>query len=319
MQFTPKYFNPALPPDTVGERVARRFVDPDGTVSLYLYDARIVLALNVALATGRPLLLAGEPGCGKTSLARNAAKVLGWWYYQQTVSSRTEASDLLWEFDALRRLNDAYVQNRNVLPDGYYVEPGRLWWALAPASAAMRGMTVLEHGEYRLEDPGEPGPMNAAVVLIDEIDKAEPDVPNDLLEVLDTRSFKVRDRPIVPTRTHSLIIMTTNGERDLPGAFQRRCVTYRFPEPTADWFVAVGRRWHPNRPAADLQAIAERLMASRGRAQAAGHRLPGTAEYLDALKAFWELGLTVESAEWKAVESCVFEKQATLDQSRAGG
>ena len=317
MQFTPKHFNPAKSGKSSGERITCRFKDAKGEVSsLYVYEPRIVLALNVALAAGRPLLLAGEPGCGKTTLARNVAKVLGWWYHQQTVSSRTQASDLLWEFDTLRRLNDAYVRHRDVLDDGYYVEPGCLWWALAPESAAMRGMAAMEHEKYRLKNPGESGSTNAAVVLIDEIDKAEPDVPNDLLEILDTRSFKVRDEPIAATRERSLVILTTNGERDLPGAFQRRCVTYRFPEPDAAWFVEVANRWHPDQPAADKQAVAQRLVDSRAKARQAGHRLPGTAEYLDALKAFWDLGLSVDSPDWQELERCVFEKQATLDQPR---
>lgn len=319
MQFLRKHFDPAPVGEALpGDRVSCRFEDADGRVSLYVYDPRLILALNVALAARRPLLLAGEPGCGKTSLARNVAKVLGWWYYQQTISSRTQAADLLWEYDALRRLNDAYVRDRDVLPDHCYVVPGALWWALAPDSAAVRGWAGIPE-DHRLNDPGEAGAHNHALILLDEIDKADPDVPNDLLEILDTRSFAVKDAPIKATRERTLVILTTNGERELPGAFLRRCVTYRFPDPDAAWFGQVAARWLPDGDPKHHGDVAERLMAARKRAHAAGHRMPGTAEYLDALRAFADLGLTVDSDEWREVERCVFDKAIALDAPQGGG
>lgn len=318
MQFERRHFDPARRGDALpGNRVACRFEGgPNGT-SLYVYDEPLILAINVALATRRPLLLAGEPGCGKSSLARNIAKVLDWWYYQQTVSSRTQASELLWEFDALRRLNDAYVRDRDILPEPCYVEPGALWWALAPQTARVRGWAGID-AAHHLVDPGEPGQEDRAVILIDEIDKAEPDVPNDLLEILDTRSFRIKDQPIRATRDRTLVVLTTNGERELPGAFLRRCVTYRFPEADATWFVEVARRWFPAGDPARQHAVAERLMDARARAERAGLRLPGTAEYLDALSALEELGLAVDGEAWRVVERCVFEKAVSREGGLAG-
>lgn len=230
MQFQRKHFDPAPVGEVLADgHVSCRFEDADGRVSLYVYDPRLILALNVALAARRPLLLAGEPGCGKTSLARNVAKVLGWWYYQQTVSSRTQAADLLWEYDALRRLNDAYVRDRDVLPDHCYVQPGALWWAMAPDTAAVRGWAALPDA-YHLADPGEPGAHNHALILLDEIDKAEPDVPNNLLVPLGSFELQVPGRDDVVTvapERRPLVCITSNEEREMPPAFLRRCVAVR--------------------------------------------------------------------------------------------
>lgn len=319
MDFKRTFFDPGPRGQSLPDKlVACRFDIAPGDTSLYVYDESLVLALNVALATRRPLLLAGEPGCGKTTLARNVAKVLGWWYYQQTVSSRTQATDLLWEFDALRRLNDAYMRHRNILPDHCYIEPGQLWWALAPDSAAVRGWPQIGE-EYRLKDPGEAGDHNDAVVLIDEIDKAEPDVPNDLLEILDTRSFRVKDVPVHASRQYTQMILTTNGERELPGAFLRRCVTYRFPDPGTGWFCEVARRWFPDGDPARQKDVADRLMEARRRADKAGQRMPGMAEYLDALHALSELDLQTSDEAWRIVERCVFDKPLGRDTPAIGG
>jgi MoxR-like ATPase len=291
--------------------------------SLYVYDKRVIFAINVALVTRRPLLLAGEPGCGKTTLARNAARVLGWWYYEQVIGSRTQASDLLWEVDAVARLNDASDPARPLRSEFHYVQPGRLWWALAPGSATCRGLETIE-SDYMLTDPGQlvrrdrgresPG----AVVLLDEIDKAEPDVPNDLLEVLDTRAFRVKDLSISRTREHVLVMITTNGERELPAAFLRRCVTYRFADPTADWYVEIANRWYGAEQADLHRAIASRLMDARQQAAEAGQRQPGTAEYRDAVEASSSLGVDPGSAEWEALSRCVFEKHVVLDPTSRG-
>ena len=102
--------------------------------SAYVYNENIILAVNVAIATGRPILVRGSSGCGKSSLAYNVKKVLGWRYYEKVISSRTQARDLLYEVDMLRRLQDAQI--KKLKKDfSSYINPGVLWWAFDPEDA----------------------------------------------------------------------------------------------------------------------------------------------------------------------------------------
>src|SRR4051812_31436010 len=100
----------------------------------YVYPPRAVLAVNVALVTQRPLLVRGPTGCGKSSLAREVARVLGWRLYERVITSRTEARDLLWRFDAVKRLSDAHAKDAKA--EGAYLNPGLLWWAMSHKTAA---------------------------------------------------------------------------------------------------------------------------------------------------------------------------------------
>ncbi len=262
----------------------------DDTRRHFIFAEEAILALNVALATRRPLLVSGEAGSGKTSLARFASAALGRAFYRETVTSRTQASDLLSSFDALQRLSHAQLKNKLQAPQAYVV-PGKLWWAISPKSAAQRGLEAIGD-QTALEDPGT-YPQNEhgkqATLLLDEIDKADPDVPNDLLESLDERSFTVPETGdrITPERDDVLIMLTTNGERELPPAFLRRCVSIELPKPDKRWLIAVAERQFGagKGPFNDdlYDRLAQEVMDLRAIASEQGRRPPSTSEFVDAV------------------------------------
>jgi len=299
--------------------------------SVYVSDDDIVLALKVAVITGRPLLLMGDPGAGKSSLAAYVARNLNWRYYEHVVTARTEATDVLWTFDAVRKLADAsHPQTAGTeLHDEDYVEPGVLWWALDPESARTRGAD-----DPSPRPPAEPNAAlnetrsaRHAVVLLDEIDKADPDVPNALLVPLGSMQFEVaetqrtirlagtEDDTTAPQRGRILLVITTNQERDLPSAFVRRCVVHRLPSPDAPMLVKIAEAHATagGQPLSTSQhalctAVASRLIALREEARNSDRWSPGAAEYLDAVRACIRLGLTVDSPRWSMIERLTLAK-----------
>lgn len=303
MDYVPTFFDPvAAGGDALDGGPSVAYSAGPEPRDTYLYRPRTQLAVNVAMATQRPLLVAGEPGSGKSTLAANVAAVLRRPYYHETITSTIRASDLLWRFDDLRRLNDALIPDKDLQPERHYVEPGSLWWAYDPVTAARRGAdpelpadlvdpgTRPSHGGERDDE--------AAVMLLDEIDKADPDVPNDLLEVLDRQSFTVRETgDRVDARRDVLLIMTTNGERELPPAFMRRCVYLALDPPGRDDFVEIATTKFGHD---DLHApLADEVMTYREAARRLGLREPSTGEYLDALEVCRSLELTPESSSWQ--------------------
>jgi MoxR-like ATPase len=271
----------------------------DGAIYVYK-DERIALAVNVALVTGRPLLLFGRSGTGKSSLARNVAFRMGFRYYETVVTSRTQSRDLLWEVDLLHRLHDAQIKKGKFDPDiTPYLKPGVLWWAFNKESAARRGKTS---GPATVEDPSLQAGGDRAVVLIDEIDKAEPDVPNNLLVPLGSLEFQVEETGVEVKTSRDkapLVFITSNGERELPVAFLRRCIQLELRPPDPADLAQIGNAHFPKKSLDWLHVIATEL--EKARQEAKRKDSVGTAEYLDTVRACVDMGIETSSDEWNAL------------------
>lgn len=287
-KFKKAFFDPDSGPGLKGELPPPEETGDRRDGALYVHDEQghIVLTVNAALATGRPLLIEGPPGSGKSSLAPYVARQLGWWYYERVVTSRTTAQDFLWEFDALQRLSDAQTRGK-MRGRSSYVTPGVLWWVFSPASATQ--VARVARGAASA-DPGQFGPGPQAVLLLDEIDKADPDVPNDLLVPLGSRRFLARDtHQWVEAERNFLLILTTNGERELPSAFLRRCIRLKLEPHEPPQLVEIARRHFGTKWEPLYTQLADWLKHEREAASLRGVREPSTAEYLDAIRAYQEL------------------------------
>ena len=174
----------------------------------YIASKELRSAVNAAITLGRPILIKGEPGTGKTMLAKSIADSLGLDLIVWSVKSTTKAKDGLYVYDTVQRLYDSQFGEAGVSDIARYIHPGRLGEAFAS------------------EEP--------SVLLIDEIDKADVEFPNDLLWELDMMSFYIPEtKETVAAKSVPIVVITSNAEKELPDAFLRRCVFHyiEFPDP----------------------------------------------------------------------------------------
>ena len=261
---------------------------------------------RAALAAERPLLVRGEPGTGKSQLARAAAALLGRAFINTVIFSGSECHELQYHFDEVTRLGKAQILSTlkdagNVeekLAPHHFLSPGVLWWAFDWDGAEKQ----YEHYASYSRIPHQPEgwqPSDGAVLLIDEIDKAEAELPNGLLETLGNGSFTIpyikqaiglsKDSP------PPLVVITTNEERELPDAFVRRCLVLHLSVPNEDealkkWLVERGRIHFKEQCDDEILNSAAVMLIEDRKNVLLDHRVgPGLAEYLDMLRAMTQI------------------------------
>jgi len=223
----------------------------------YISTDDLSIAVNAAVTLSRPLLIKGEPGTGKTVLATEIAGALEMPLIEWHIKSTTKAQHGLYEYDAVARLRDGQLGIDRVSDIANYIVPGKLWDAFASETQA--------------------------VLLIDEIDKADIEFPNDLLLELDRMEFHIYEtKQTIRTRHRPIVIITSNNEKDLPDAFLRRCFFHyiRFPDPeTMERIVAV------HYPDIQKRLVSNALKLFYEIREAPGlKKKPSTSELLDWLK-----------------------------------
>ncbi|CAD6507691.1 hypothetical protein LMG27952_00112 [Paraburkholderia hiiakae] len=225
--------------------------------SQYVATDDLKLAVNAAITLKRPLLIKGEPGTGKTMLAEEVAAALDMPLMQWHIKSTTKAQQGLYEYDAVSRLRDSQLGDERVKDIANYIVKGVLWQA------------------FESEEQ--------SVLLIDEIDKADIEFPNDLLRELDRMEFYVYEtRQLIKAKQRPLVIITSNNEKELPDAFLRRCFFHyiSFPDPaTMQRIVEVH---YPGIRKELLNAAMESFFELRNIAGL--KKKPSTSELLDWLK-----------------------------------
>ena len=223
----------------------------------YIATEDLMLAVNAAITLQRPLLIKGEPGTGKTLLAEEVARALGAPLIEWHIKSSTKAQHGLYEYDAVSRLRDSQLGDARVADIRNYIVPGKLWEAFA--------------SEQRV------------VLLIDEIDKADIEFPNDLLRELDRMDFHVYDtQETIRAKHRPIVIITSNNEKELPDAFLRRCFFHYIRFPDAETLTRIVDAHYPG---IKRELVNEALQAFFHVREAPSlKKKPSTSELLDWIK-----------------------------------
>jgi MoxR-like ATPase len=223
----------------------------------YIATRDLEVAVNAAIALERPLLVKGEPGTGKTVLAEEVAQALGLPLIQWHIKSTTKAAQGLYEYDAVARLRDGQLGDERVHDIANYIKRGKLWDA------------------FTADTP--------VVLLIDEIDKADIEFPNDLLQELDRMEFFVYEtKETIVARRRPIVVITSNNEKELPDAFLRRCFFHYIRFPDKETMEKIVAAHHPN---IKHELVREALHMFYDMREVPGlKKKPATSELLDWLK-----------------------------------
>lgn len=253
----------------------RSFDQFTGTAT-YIASEDLRHAVNVAVALGRPLLVRGEPGTGKTLLAENVAAALSVPLIRWHVKSTTKAKDGLYVYDTVARLHDSRFGG-DVADIAKYIRLGPLGEALAASD--LEGAT-----------PGAASSSRRVVLLIDEIDKADIEFPNDLLLELDRMRFRIDEtgREVVASE-RPVVIITSNNEKELPDAFLRRCVFHYIQFPDRELMAEIVRVHHPDLTDRVLSSALDVFFSLRATPRL--RKKPSTSELIDWICALKKAGV----------------------------
>ena len=233
----------------------------------YVATEDLKIAVNAAVTLERPLLIKGEPGTGKTELAKQVASSLELQIIEWNIKSTTKANQGLYEYDAVNRLRDSQLGEKRVHDVKNYIRKGKLWKAF--------------ESDKKI------------VLLIDEIDKADIEFPNDLLQELDKMEFYVYETgETVIAKNRPIIIITSNNEKELPDAFLRRCFFHYIQFPDQETLKKIVKVHHPNIKENMLTTALTQFYELRE--QPGIKKKPSTSEVLDWLKLILTEDLTNE-------------------------